>query len=125
MTVKAVRSSAQPVLLGLEYPRPHRLFVVTRPLVDDVTAGYMLRTALWATRRGDEVTVVISGRALENRDLVPEALEPLLSSQARILIHEWQDAERAAPSVWDGCALTTDDGLAELLLTPQIQAQWC
>ena len=102
------------------------LFVVTRNIETDVTARYVLRSALALCRRDHEVTVFLADDAVGTFNATASAvLEPLISANARVMA-DARAAECEHGSL-PGCGIrvATDDDLASLLLAPGIQAQWC
>lgn len=102
------------------------LFVVTRNLESDVTARYVLRSALGLCRHDHEVTVFLADDAVGGFNARCAALiEPLISASARVVAGApATECEQLIPGDC-GIRTATDDELAHLLLTPGIQAQWC
>jgi hypothetical protein len=102
------------------------LFVVTRNLDTDVTARYVLRSALTLRRRAHDVTVFLADEAVRAFTInCAGVLGPLLAAEARVLAEAAAvNRERTIPRSL-GIPAASDKELAGLMLTPGMQAHWC
>jgi sulfur relay (sulfurtransferase) complex TusBCD TusD component (DsrE family) len=99
------------------------LFVMTRDIIRNPSAVYMLRIALGLQRRAEQVTVFLTddaARVLRRKDS-GRAVRPLLAAGATVL------AKGEVPEHLCDCAVqpSSDETLAALLTTPGVQAHWC